>query len=379
MKRLKRIGSFLFGLTLTLGLCVPAFAAVGDTGYSDVSADAWYAEAVDYCRENGFMSGTGADSFSPEENMTRSMLVTVLYRQADTPAVTGAPTFTDTAAGTWYSDAVVWATADGLMQGYGNGLFGTNDPVTREQLATVLYRQAGSPQVEAGEAFADESAIASYALNAVRWARANGIINGSTGNRFLPKDNATRAQVAQIMMNSAKAKQPDPTPAPAENAKVLVAYFSATNNTEGVAEKIVDVLGSDKADLFEIVPAVPYTSADLNYNSDCRANREQNDASARPEIASTVANMEDYDVVFVGYPIWWGQAPKIMYTFMESYDFNGKTIVPFCTSGSSGIGSSATNLAKVTSGATWLSGNRFSSGVSQSSVQSWVDGLDLSE
>ncbi len=156
--------------------------------------------------------------------------------------------------------------------------------------------------------------------------------------------------------------------------KILIAYFSATNTTEGVADHLDAILD---ADLYEIVPETPYTSDDLNYNTDCRANREQDDPDARPAISGSVEDMEQYDVLFLGYPIWWGQAPKIVSTFLESYDLSGKTIVPFCTSGSSGIGSSAENLHALAGDATWLDGQRFGGGASASDVQSWVDGLDL--
>ena len=154
---------------------------------------------------------------------------------------------------------------------------------------------------------------------------------------------------------------------------VLVAYFSATGNTRTIAEYIAD---SAKADIYEITPEVPYTDADLNYNSDCRANREQNDDSARPAISGTVENMEQYDTIFLGYPIWWGNAPKIIFTFLESYDFSGKTIIPFCTSGSSPIGST-TAMQNVTPGANWLDGQRFSGGASSEDVASWVEKFDL--
>ena len=156
---------------------------------------------------------------------------------------------------------------------------------------------------------------------------------------------------------------------------VLVAYFSATGNTEGIAQHLQSILG---ADLYEIVPEVAYTDEDLNYsNDDCRANQEQNDPAARPAITGTLENPEDYDVVFLGYPIWWGQAPKVIYTFLESCDFGDATIVPFCTSGSSGIGSSADGLQELTENAQWLDGQRFSSGASQDEVAQWVDGLGL--
>ena len=158
------------------------------------------------------------------------------------------------------------------------------------------------------------------------------------------------------------------------DSNILVAYFSATGNTEGIAMHIQNILG---ADIYEIEAADPYTAEDLDYNSDCRANREQNDPNARPQIAGSVADMDKYDAVFLGYPIWWGQAPKIIYTFLESYDFSGKTIIPFCTSGSSGIGSSATNLHSLVSGAEWDSGRRFSSGSSQSTVEAWIDTITL--
>ncbi|MGM9645891.1 MAG: flavodoxin [Eubacteriales bacterium] len=148
---------------------------------------------------------------------------------------------------------------------------------------------------------------------------------------------------------------------PTDEQKILVAYFSCTNTTKGVAETICGQI--EGADIYRITPTVPYTSADLNYNnSSCRANREQNDSSARPEITGSVENIEQYDVIFIGYPIWWGQAPKIIYTFFESYDydFDGVTIIPFCTSGSSGMGTSATNLHSLAPNANWKSGARIS-------------------
>lgn len=157
--------------------------------------------------------------------------------------------------------------------------------------------------------------------------------------------------------------------------KVLVAYFSATGTTEGVAEHIANGLN---AELYEIVPEQPYTSADLDWNdNDSRSTIEMNDPNARPAISGSVENMEQYDVVFIGYPIWWYDAPRIVSTFMESYDFSGKTIVPFCTSGGSGIGSSASNLEKLTSNAEWLDGQRLNGSDSQDEVMEWVNSLGL--
>ena len=160
-----------------------------------------------------------------------------------------------------------------------------------------------------------------------------------------------------------------------QDHKVLVAYFSATGTTKGVAEHIANGLN---ADIYEIVPEEPYTDADLDYNdNNSRTTIEMNDPDARPVISGSVENMEQYDTVFIGYPIWWGEAPRIASTFMESYDFSGKTIVPFCTSGGSGIGSSASNLERLTSGATWLDGRRLNGSDSQDTVMEWVNSLDL--
>ncbi len=204
-----------------------------------------------------------------------------------------------------------------------------------------------------------------------------GALAGQGGGGSDPTPEA--ASPADHVTEPPEESQPDSAPVPeTEPAGTLVAYFSATGNTQGVARHIQAVTGGD---LFEIVPETPYTAADLDYNSDCRANREQNDDDARPAIAqdSVVENMADYDVIFLGYPIWWGQAPKIIYTFLESYDLTGKTIVPFCTSGSSDIGTSDDNLRPSAEGASWLDGRRFSAGASETDVKDWVDDLGLSD
>lgn len=160
-----------------------------------------------------------------------------------------------------------------------------------------------------------------------------------------------------------------------QDGKVLVAYFSATGTTEGVAQQIADGLHGD---LYEIIPEEPYTDADLNYNdNNSRSTIEMNDPSSRPAISGSVEHMEQYDIVFIGYPIWWGEAPRIVSTFVESYDFSGKTVVPFCTSGGSGVGSSASDLEQLTSGATWMEGRRLRGSDSQETIMEWVSGLEL--
>lgn len=169
---------------------------------------------------------------------------------------------------------------------------------------------------------------------------------------------------------------PDPTPNPdPSGSRALVVYFSCTNTTKGIADRISEVTG---ASTWRIEPEVAYTSDDLNYNnSSSRANREQNDPNARPAIKGKCNNIADYDVVFLGYPIWWGKAPKVIYTFLESHSLDGKIIVPFCTSHSSGIGSSDTDLHKLSGKASWKQGRRFSGSESKETIKSWIENMDL--
>ena len=156
----------------------------------------------------------------------------------------------------------------------------------------------------------------------------------------------------------------------------LVAYFSATGNTKKIAEYIVAYTGADS---YDITPAIPYTTEDLNYsNSSCRANQEQNDAPCRPEISGSVENMDNYDVVYIGYPIWWGEEPRIIDTFLESYDFSDKIVIPFCTSGSSSIAASENRIANLgVSIGNQLPGKRLSGSASEKSVSDWISTLDL--
>ena len=152
--------------------------------------------------------------------------------------------------------------------------------------------------------------------------------------------------------------------------KILVVYFSSTGTTKQLSEYAKDILN---ADIYEIVPEIPYTEADLAYYTGGRADKEQNDSTARPSISGSVQNMEQYDTVLLGYPIWHGQAPRIISTFLESYDFSGKTILPFCTSHSSGIGSSAIELQSLAENAKWLAGERFSADTSKEDIAAWLD------
>lgn len=159
-----------------------------------------------------------------------------------------------------------------------------------------------------------------------------------------------------------------------EANRILITYFSATNITESIANKIHNNVSSN---IFEIEPEIPYTQEDLAYYTGGRADQEQNDSNARPAIKTQITNIDDYNTIFLGYPIWHGQAPRIISTFLENYNFKDKIIIPFCTSHSSGIGSSATNLYPLANGANWKVGQRFSSSTTNEEIATWIETLNL--
>ena len=158
-------------------------------------------------------------------------------------------------------------------------------------------------------------------------------------------------------------------------SKTLVAYFSASGVTAGLANTLAAAVDGD---LYEIKPATPYTGADLNWNNNkSRSSVEMNDKASRPAIAAPAVDMEQYDTVFVGFPIWWYEAPRIVQTFLESYDFSGKTVVPFATSGGSGIGKTADILQKSCPAAKMLPGKRLGGNASANELSAWVKSLGL--
>lgn len=159
----------------------------------------------------------------------------------------------------------------------------------------------------------------------------------------------------------------------AEN-KVLIAYFSATGTTKAIAENAANILD---ADLYAITPQTPYSDEDLDYYTGGRADKEQNDPTARPAISGSVQNIEQYNTVLLGYPIWHGQAPRIISTFLESYDFSDKIILPFCTSHSSGIGLSSDELQSLAENATWLKGESFSDDTTKEDIVIWLENNGL--
>ena len=183
---------------------VKATETPSETTFNDVSANDWFASAVDYVTGKGMMNGTADNTFSPKANTTRGMVVTVLYRLENQPS-TSAASFTDVASGAYYANAVAWANANGIVSGYGSGKFGPNDKVTREQLAAILYRYAQYKKYDVSGAnsldgYTDAQSVSSYAVPALQWACGAGVVTGKSGSKLDPKGNATRAEVAAMLM-----------------------------------------------------------------------------------------------------------------------------------------------------------------------------------
>ena len=194
--------SYKDGACTVCGAKEPDDKPIAPVEFTDVSEKAWYYDAVEYAVENGLMKGVGGGKFEPEGSMTRAMLVTVLWRYEGEPAA-GETSFTDVPDGTWYTGAVAWAAANGIVSGVGNGKFEPEGSITREQMATILFRYAGNKCIDTSKrgelsGFPDSGKVSSWAKDAVQWAVAEKIINGSDG-KLLPQGNATRAQVATIL------------------------------------------------------------------------------------------------------------------------------------------------------------------------------------
>jgi len=179
-------------------------------GLTDVNVNGWYHEAVDFCLDRGLMNGTGSTTFSPNTACSRAMIVTILYRLENQPAVAATGTFTDVEDGKWYTKAIEWAAANGIVGGYGNGKFGPNDNITREQLAAILYRYAKYRGVDVTAVkgdiskYGDVGRVSSYAVEAMQWNNGVGLIQGNEKNELRPQDNALRSQIAMILMRFCK-------------------------------------------------------------------------------------------------------------------------------------------------------------------------------
>ena len=400
---LRKPTALLISILMLLALLVPVRAA---GPFTDVSPDAWYAEGVADLTEKGIMIGTGENTFSPADTFTRAQLATVLYRLAETPAVTGEDNFTDTQPGTWYADAVTWCAAEGIVQGYGNGRFGPADPVTQEQMAVMLWRDAGSYVLKNDDT--DVLGASDYAVDGVRWAIVDGLIS-ENGPAFQPRNPASRGQVADMVsrylallerfsaVDGVSGATTEPEEAQktdqqaGETGKILVAYFSragenynvgtvSEGNTAKLAKEIAAQTGGD---LFEIAPVVPYPAS---YDETLPIATAERTNNARPEIKTTVTDFKQYDTIFIGYPIWWGDLPMILHTFMESYDFTGKTVIPFNTHEGSGQSGTQSAIAGKLTGAKVLQGLAMQGSAAQklaepygsdAAVKTWLGGLGI--
>ena len=202
---------------------------------------------------------------------------------------------------------------------------------------------------------------------------------GSSSSESSKSDTSKASQSAKQKADTAVSKENSSseekdTNSTSDNKENAVVYFSATGNTKGIAEQIADILN---ADIYEIVPEETYTDDDLNYNDDnCRANKEMNDDSARPAIKNDLSPVTEYKTVYIGYPIWWSTAPRIIQTFLDTYDLSGKNVYTFCTSGGSDIDQSINDLNSMYSSVNIVSGKRFSSGDSKDTIKEWLDGLN---
>ena len=195
-------------------------------------------------------------------------------------------------------------------------------------------------------------------------------VNNSSTSRIEENNSQNESNTNRSIINNNVQNQNETKKAEASNKKVAVVYFSATGTTKTVAEYIKTAAN---ADIYEIVPKEKYSSEDLNWNNNnSRSTKEQNNKNARPEIQNNI-DVSSYDVIFIGYPIWWGDTPRIIQTFMEKTNLNGKTMIPFCTSSSTGI-SGSENTLKSYSGINWISGKRLTT--SQSEVTNWVKSLN---
>ncbi len=205
----------------------------------------------------------------------------------------------------------------------------------------------------------------------------------TAGDESSAKEDADGTEASSGTQEAAQTEGPDgPSPEETEEAgaKALVVYFSATGNTRAVAETLAELSG---ADIYEIVPEQPYTDEDLDYNDrTTRATAEQDDPDARPAISGSITDLEQYEVIYVGYPIWWGDMPRILYTFFDTYDLSGKTIAPFCTSGGSGLSGTPGTIAELEAGAKVLDGLHISDPAadsSKSSVSQWLGSIGQTE
>ncbi len=407
--KIRRLLTAILAFIMTFSMTTMVFA---NQKFTDVNANDWYNEAVEYVQENGIMGGVSETTFAPNTTMSRAMFATVLWRLEGSPKVETNLTFKDVPKNAWYVEAVKWAVDSNVISGYSTQSFGPNDSVTREQVASLLQRYSVYSGVTTNSTtelnYSDKDQISNWAINAVSWSASNNIMNVKEGNRFDPLTGATRGEVAYALMNyltntdidvniNSNTNNTTETSTSETESKILVVYFSMpettdpNNMTVDEANSTVvingEVLGNTQyvasiiqentnADIFRIEPKVTFTT---DHTTLVNLATEQKNSNARPELLNQIDNIEQYDTIFIGNPIWWGDMPMIVYSFLDEYDLSGKKIVPFGTHGGSGLASTISTITELEPNATVIqNGFTVSRDVaenSETSVLNWLSGL----
>lgn len=402
MKMHQRLLSLALVFILTLCVCISAFATVENSGFSDVAANVWYAEAVDYVQKKGIMNGTSSTTFSPDASTTRGQMAAILYRAAGSPSPSTdnhSIAFSDVRETAYYAQAVRWANDNGMITGYSDGTFRADNSVTREQMTTILWRYAGSPSTETAS-LSDRVSVSSYAVSAVNWAVSNNIVAPVSGTTFAPKENATRAQIAAALMNYDRRNSSSVTgDANADaNTKILIAYFTVpeTSGVDAVAQasRVVEngeVVGNvefiaktiqaeTNGDIFAIETTQTYPGEHQALLDFAAAEMAVN---ARPALSTGISNLSDYDVIFLGYPIWNADLPMPVYTFLDTYDLSSKTVIPFTAHGGSGFAGTIHTVASQEPNAqveqNGFSVSRNSVSAARNDIVNWVQDLGYSK
>jgi len=285
-----RLFALLAAICLVSSLSVSAFAAE-ESHFSDVDRNAPYAEAIRWASELGYINGYPDGRFGPNDSVTRAQLAAIFYRAAGSPNTSGTTRFSDVQSNAYYVNAAIWTEENGLITGYPDGRFGVDDPVTRQQVAAILWRWAGSPDASAAD-YTDGDMISSYAQAAVGWSRANGIMDGRTDGRFAPNDNATRGEVVSALYQyrNLPTSEPDDTEEDSSMPQLIIEVgdqtFTATlldnPTTRGLMERLPmtinmsEMNGNEKYYFMpESLPTDSYRPGNIHagdlmlYGSDC--------------------------------------------------------------------------------------------------------------
>lgn len=294
MKYLKRAYvSIVAGIMAAALFNIPVIASVSDTGFDDVNADAWYASSVGYVTENGIMRRTDVTKFSPDEELSRELLSMILYRMNGSETVETNIEFSDVAQGRWYRSGALWAAENGIMDGYGNNVFGSGDSITREQFITVLWRYGGSnmPKNTTLE-YDDADTISPWAKTAVAWAVENGIIYDDNTNNFMPKKAVTRGEAAYSITAAIK----DSKVLPESKAEVIISEVPEAEFVERIRLKID---GTDNEAVVKLIDSKPTRELIAQLPMTV----EFSDFGEREKFAPVPSMLTESEAVFSGYNV----------------------------------------------------------------------------